>query len=188
MSGNLIFTRGDMSDNLPAKKRRLTDLTKEERADIGHEVFVAHGKGSSYRALAKQYNITEYAVKDLVIEYGAYLQKSRGYTKEANIEGYNFILENAAKIIENPEGHPALVRAKAYEAFIQSLTRKDKLLGHEAPTHNINTKGESLIDIVRQKFGADGDQEGISPMDSAHVGEAEDEILDAEVIDDFGEE
>lgn len=163
----------------------MTDLTKHEKAEIAHDMFIEHGKGKSYKKLSEKYGLTPYAVKELVLEYGAYLQKSRGFTKEANIEGYNFILEEAAEIITNPEGRPALVQAKAYEAFIQALTRKDKLLGHEAPTHNINTKGESLMDVVRQKFGADGEQEGVSPMDSGRVGRVEDEmIIDAEFIDD----
>lgn len=163
-------------------KTKLTELSVEQRASLGQDLFIAKAKGKSMRSLAKVHNVTEHAVRVLIAEYGAYLQETNTHTKEANIAAYDFVLENAAHIIENPGQYSVLLQAKGYEAFIQALTRKDKLLGHEAPTHNINTKGETMLDIVKQRYDYTGTHDGVSPMDTAVIGE-EEEIEDAEVID-----
>jgi hypothetical protein len=175
------------TDNSPAVRKRVTDLTTEERAQVAHDMFLAKAKGQSIRSLSRQHGLSEFSVRKLLSEYGAYLQQTRGFSKEANIAAYDYILEKASEIIENPQNYSVLLQAKGYEAFIQAATRKDKLLGHEAPTHNINTKGETLADMVTRMYGQKGENEDESPADATILGmEEEDEIEDAEVV--YGED
>lgn len=173
------------------ERRRVTDLSTEERAELAHDMFLEKAKGKSIRALSKKNGLSEHAVRKLLQEYGAYLQQTRGHSKEANIAAYDYILQKSAEIIENPQNYSVLLQAKGFEAFIQAATRKDKLLGHEAPTHNINTKGETLADMVTRMYGQKGSNEDESPMDATIVGmveQEEEEIEEAEVIDDDQDE
>lgn len=168
-------------------RTRLVDLSKEERADIAQTVFIENAKGISRRKLSEKYGLTDHAVKTLIHEYGAYMAKTRSHTKEAGIVVYDYVIEKGIEVMESPEGHPALVRAKAVESVIQAQTRKDKLLGHESPNLNINATGQTLSDIVTRMYGAGGEAEDVSPMDSGMVGE-EEEIMEAEVIEDDTDE
>jgi hypothetical protein len=115
------------------------------------------------------------SVKKLIDEHAAFERNSGSDTKMANYQAYRFIQGKAAEIIENPQGHPALLQAKAYEAFIQATTRMDKLGGHEAPTMQGTIPGETVADLIRKAY-AEGGLEGISPRDHG--------IVEAEVIDD----
>lgn len=171
------------------QKRRLIDLEIHERADVAQDLFIAKAKGKSFRSLAKAHNLTEYAVRSLITEYGAYLQQTRSHTKESGLVFYDYLIEKAVDIIESTEQQSALVKAKAFEVAIQAQTRKDKLLGHEAPTTNVSVTGETVADMMKRKFGAGGDNEDVSPMDSAMVGLYEDEYdetvaVEGEVVDD----
>lgn len=168
-------------------KRKLTDLSLEEKASLGQICFIAKAKGISMRELARRHNLTDGAVKRVIAEYGAYLRETNTHTKEASIVAYDYIIEKAVEIIENPHDYSVLLQAKSYEAFIQSVTRKDKLLGHEAPTHNIQTKGETMLDLAQRLYGPNGTNEDQSPVDAGYIGQEEEEIEDAEIVEDDNE-
>lgn len=172
-----------MSTNLPDRRRAITDLTKPERVEMAQTLFIEKAKhGTSFNKLGEKYNITTSGVRTLIEEYGLYLSQTRNHSKEANIAVYDYIISKSIDILDNPEGVPAIVWAKSFEGAIQSLTRKDKLLGHEAPSVNINAGQETLMDLVQKKFGAQGENAQISPTDTAILGEQE--ILEGEVVDD----
>ena len=167
-----------MSDNLPDKRRPITDLTKEERADIAQDCFIEKAKtGASFSALARRHNLTPQAVRTLIDEYGLYLSKTRNHSKEAGIVVYDYIIKKSIEILDNPDQVPAIVWAKSFEGAIQGQTRKDKLLGHEAPNVNVNAGGETLADLIKQRYGG-GNGEVPSPTDTAAIGEIE--IVDEE--------
>ena len=173
-----------MTDNLPDKRRPITDLTKEERADMAQECFIDKAKtGASFAALARKHNITPQAVRTLIDEYGLYLSKTRNHSKEAGIVVYDYIIKKSLEILDEPDNVPAIVWAKSFEGAIQGQTRKDKLLGHEAPNVNVNAGGETLADLIKQRYGA---AESVpSAADTAAIGEAEYEIMeDGEEDDD----
>lgn len=169
-----------MSELVP--KRDIRTLSQEERVDLAADLFIANAKGKSKRSLAKQHNISEYSVRTLISEYGAYLQKTRGHTKEASISVYDYLIEKSIEILDNPQGVPAIVWAKSFEGAIQSQTRKDKLLGHEAPNINVNAGDKTVMDLLKERYGAGGAKEGVSPMDAAAIGE--EEIIEGEIVDD----
>ncbi len=170
----------------PSIKNDIRKLNPDERAELAGDIFTENAKGKSKRSLAKKYNLTEHSVRTLINEYGAYLQKTRGHTKEAGIAVYDYLIEKSIEILDNPDNVPAIVWAKSFEGVIQSQTRKDKLLGHEAPNINVNAGERTIIDMMKERYGAGGGKEGVSPMDAAGIGEAE--ILEGEVVDDYDDE
>lgn len=174
---------GKMSQELePVKPNDIRKLSPDERVDLASDLFIKNAKGQSKRSLSKKYDISERSVTILINEYGAYLQKTRGHTREAGIALYDYLIEKSIEILDNPDGVPALVWAKSFEGVIQSQTRKDKLLGHEAPSISVNAGERTIVDMMKERYGAGGNKEGVSPMDAAAVGEAE--IVEGEVVDD----
>lgn len=175
-----------MSDNLPAKRRRLVDLTPEERVDVGFKAHQSLIKGKSKEKTAFELDVTVYALNKMLEQYAAFRSRTRSDTKGISEDRYAALIEKAWEIIDNPDGYAALVHAKAFEVIIQAGTRIDKLGGHEAPTHNINTKGETVMDMIRREYGNNGNSEGVSPMDGAMLGsvEAEEEIMEAEIVEE----
>jgi hypothetical protein len=176
-----------MSDNLPEKRRPVTDLSKQERADIAQECFIDKAKhGTSFSELGRRHNLTPQAIRTLVDEYGLYLSKTRNHSKEAGIVVYDYIIKKSIEILDNPDNVPAIVWAKSFEGAIQGQTRKDKLLGHEAPNVNVHAGGETLADLIKQKYG--GGDEVPSPTDTAIIGDAEFEILEGEENGDYSDD
>lgn len=174
--------QGVLSMGLPDKKRKMTDLEPAEKARISHDAFYAWAtQGATYKSLSEKHNLSLKAVKQCIMEYSAFIREERPDTKAANMEAYRWLQMKAAHIIENLDNYPQLVATKAFEAYIQSLTRLDKLGGHEAPTTNVNVDGETLAEMIQKKFGAANPSGDISPVDAGMV---EDEIVEGEVVED----
>lgn len=171
-----------MTEVATQQKKRIDQLTVDERARIAHDSFYEYVKGVPYAELGRRFDLTPRTIKRLIMEYSAFIREEKPDTKSVNEEAYRTILRKAMDIIDNPAGHPALLQAKSYEAAIQSLTRLDKLGGHEAPTQTINWEGgETLLEMVTRRFGGRGGDD-VSAMDDAKL--YEDEIVDAEIVDD----
>lgn len=169
---------------LPAKRRRVDQLSPNEKAKLAHDAFYGWAtKGKSYKKLGEELDLATSAVKKLIQEYSAFVRENKPDTKAANEEAYRYILSKAVEIIDNEDHEkiPVLVKAKAFEAAIQSLTRLDKLGGHEAPTTNINVDGQTFKDIITQHFAPGGDGENVSPMDTAAI---QDDVIEGEVVDE----
>jgi cyanate lyase len=174
-----------MSDNLPEKHRPITDLSKQERVNLAQECFISKAKhGTSFAELGRRHNMTPQAVRTLHDEYGLYLSKTRNHSKESGLVVYDYIINKGVEVLDNMHEYPAIVQAKAFEGVIQGQTRKDKLLGHEAPNVNVNAGGETLMDLVKQKYGGGAP----SAADTAIIGEAEFEILDGEENGDYSDD
>lgn len=179
-----------MTDNLPQKRRKLSELTVDEKAKISHDSFYEWAKGVPYSELSRRHNIAPQTIKKLIIEYSAFIREEKPDTKAANEEAYRYLLGKAVGILERLDDPSvsALLKAKAFESANSSLTRLDKLGGHEAPTTNINVGGETLSDIVTKMFGPGGAGETISPMDMGMVVDAEESIEDADVVEEEQEQ
>ena len=167
-----------MSDNLP-ERVNLKNLSLDERANLSYDLFVEYSKGRSFNALAREHNMDPRGVKTLIDEHAAFERSHGSDSKMANINAYKFIVQKAVDVLENPTNHPALVQAKAYEAVIQSLTRLDKLGGHEAPTMHGEIPQDTVRDLIQRAYMED-DFNDISPTDHGLVGD----VIDAEVVDD----
>lgn len=165
-----------------AVKRDIRKLNPEERADLASKLFIDNAKGTPKTELQKAHNLTYDAVTKLINEWGAFQRKNRGFTKEAGIAVYDYLIRKSIDILDNPDGVPAIVWAKAFEGVIQSQTRKDKLLGHEAPNINVNAGDKTVVDLLKERYGAGAPKEEVSPMDAAMIGE--EEIVEGEVVDD----
>lgn len=158
-----------MSDNLPERRIHIGDLSLDERASLSYRLFMEWStRGRSFNALAKQENMDARAVKKLIDEHAAFERNQGSDTKMANFNAYRYLLGKSQEIIENPSDYPALLQAKAYEAYIQALTRMDKLGGHEAPTMQGTIPGETVADMIRQAY-AENAFSDISPQDHGQV-------------------
>lgn len=160
-----------MSDsNLPVKRIKINELSLDERAELSYRCFHDWAtKGLSYKKLSEIHNITTHAVKKLIEEHAAHERASNPANKARSSAGYKFIIEKAHDIIENPNVHPVMVRAKAFDAYIQASTRLDKLEGNESPQMNISADAETVADWIRRAQKA-GDLDSISPSDHAAAG------------------
>jgi hypothetical protein len=166
--------------DLPAKVY-LRDLSVDERAELGYDLFLENAKGKSVSALARDHGLNRESAQTLINEHAAFERATGGDSKMANIAVYKFILEKATEIMENPQGHPALLQAKSFEAAIQAATRLDKLGGHEAPTMHGEIPQDTIRDMM-ERAQASGDFDDISPMDQGKVYREDEVIEDAEVI------
>lgn len=174
----------EIGDMLPAKKnhRDLRQLSPDAKAYIAHECFISYSKGETWKSMVEKHNITRHAAQVLVAEYAAMVREARPDTRTTNEEAYRFILKKAMDIIEDDKFEGGvLVKAKAFEAAIQSLTRLDKLGGHEAPNVNVNLEGQSLADVIQNIYGPDGPMDGVSPEDNAMLAE---DIEDADIVEE----
>ncbi len=162
-------------------KRRITDLDLDERAEIAHRLSKGYAQGKTYTQMGKEENLPTSAVKRLIAEHAAYVREARPDTKTLQEEEYRSFYGELVGISPSDPNFPALVRSTAIQARIQLLTRLDKLLGHEAPSTNVNISDKTLADVVMDRFGAGGKGDGVSPMDTAAV---QDDVVDGEVVDD----
>lgn len=180
----------------PSGRRHLDKLSPDEKATIAHDCFKDYSQGFTWKSMTDKWQITRHAAQVLVAEYAAMVREARPDTKTANEEAYRHILQKSMEIIDRDESvgdkdqrTPVLVKAKAFEAAIQSLTRLDKLGGHEAPNVNVNLEGQNLAQIIDNIYGPDGPMAGVSPEDNARIHEAEqkEDIQDADIVPDEGE-
>lgn len=170
------------NQDLPATIR-LHELSLDERAELSYDLFIEWSKGKSISALAREKGLNRQSCKNLIDEHAAFERATGGDSKMANVAVYKFILEKATAIMENPQGHPALLQAKSFEAAIQAATRLDKLGGHEAPTMHGEIPQETIRDMLERGSKA-GDFDNISANDQAKVHREEEYIVEGEVVDD----
>ncbi len=171
------------------RRRRLTELSQDERAQISHDAFYSWAKGrGTFASLSRKHNVTPYAIKKLIEGYAAFVRTEHPDAKAGSIEAYRWLQGKTAEIIDRLEDPSiaVLVKAKAIEGFIQATTRLDKIHGTEAPTGVVvgDASGESLSQVVQRMFGG-ANPDTVSPMDDAAVGkEMDDDIEDAEIVEE----
>lgn len=176
------------------ERKRIDQLTPEERADIAHKLTLDYSRGMYYTDMSKKYNIPASAVKKLLAEHAAYVKQARPDTKTLQEEEYRRFYGEMMDIAPDDSDFPALVRSTAIQARLQVMTRLDKLLGHEAPSTTVNLNEKNLMDMVTERFGAGGKGDNVSPMDTAIVEDADgsgypivedsDDYVDGEVVDE----
>ncbi len=164
--------------------RKLTDLDVDQRAEAAYDLFLKWAKGKSIAALSRESGFNRGAVKTLIDEHAAVERVMNGdSTKQQSIASYDFVIEKMVEVIEDAENQPVLVRAQAPQTLIQAVTRKDKLLGHESPTMNVNVNARTTIEKIRAIQAAEG---SASPADLGVMGE--EDIEDAEWWEDQGDD
>lgn len=173
-----------MSDNLPAK-RRIIQLSTEERVDIAHTVAQDWGRGKSLAQMGREHNLPVSAIKTLLKEHAAYIRKARPDTKSLQEESYRKFIGRMQDIQDDNTNYPALVVSTAIQAEMGAMTRLDKILGHE-----IQGEMEGFADGVgglAQRMNASGLFDNINIDDLTDLGaienQDEDDIEDADVVD-----
>ena len=158
-------------DKLPQKHTNIRSLTPDQRAGLSYLCFIAWAtEGTSFSDLSKTHNITVNAVKILIEEHSAHERAGSNSNKAASAAAYRYLMSKSKEIMENPAAHPALVRAKAPETYLQARTRLDKLEGTESPQLNISASEETIADWKRRAQKS-GDLAQVSPVDHAIVEE-----------------
>lgn len=170
-----------MSDNLP-DRIEIRSLSLDERAELAYTCFMEYAtKGMPVSKIAEKHNLAYQSAKKLIDEHSAYDRANKPDTKQAALASYRWIKNKAAEAIEHPEGLPAIVQAKSWEAYIQAQTREDKLEGHEVATSDVQGAAETIADMIRRAHQS-GDLDGVSPTDHAKM--KEDDIIEVEADDE----
>lgn len=173
-----------MSDNLPAR-RRLPQLSTEERVDVAHTVAHDWGRGKSYAEMSRQHNLSVSAIKTLITEHAVYVRKARPDTKSLQEEAYRKFIGKMLDIVDSPPGtYPALVVSSAIQAVLGGMTRLDKILGHE-----IQGDMEGIADGVGgliKRVHAAGMLDNIHMGDLTAIGIEEADVIDMEEEEDDG--
>lgn len=164
------------------KNNRIDQLSPEDRATTAHGLAILWQEGWNYTQLGKKYNITTKSVKTLLHEHAAYVRNARPDTRSLQEDELRRFYGEMKGLDPRDNSIPTLVRTKALEIRLQILTRLDKILGHEIQG-DLDGAVHTVAEMVRQ-LNASGELRGVSAMDLARLGEAESEIIDAEVVDD----
>jgi hypothetical protein len=164
------------------KNNRIDQITPEERATLAHQLAIEYAEGTTYAQMGRTHSITTAAVKTLLQEHAAYIRNARPDTRSLQEEEYMRMYGEMKRIDPTDNSISALIRAKAIEARIQLLTRRDKLLGHELQGDMdgaVNTVAE-MVRAMNQR----GDFDGVSAMDLGKLHQDEEDVVEAEVIED----
>lgn len=168
-----------MSDNIP-DRIEIRSLSLDDRAELAYTCFMEYAtKGMSVNKIAQKHNLSYPSAKKLIDEHSAFDRANKPDTKSAALASYRWIKNKAAEAIEHPEGLPAIVQAKSWEAYIQAQTREDKLEGHEVSTSDVQGAAETIADLMRRAHQS-GDLDGISPSDH---GKMDEDIIEVEDIE-----